>query len=349
MPIDHNANSVLLGMSGGVDSSVAVQVLKGRGFEVTGMMLVTGTMPPAAIERAKSVADRLNIKLIIKDLSAKFDETVINPFINAYAAGITPNPCVICNPLFKFAILSDEATKLGIAHIATGHYARIEEDGDARNIARAASLKNDQSYFLYRLNEAIRRMLVFPLGDMSKDDVIAEACRLRLGYSSVKSSQDVCFIEGDMRAWLECKRPGLLVPGMAYDASSGKLLGQHPGSLGFTIGQRKGHGVATGERAYIVRIDHKTNSIYLGAKQQCLVDRVTASDVVFSAARREELQAGMELLVRTRSSMAPVLARVSLDGDMLTAQFDSPTWAPAAGQSLVCYQANIIACGGIIR
>ncbi len=349
MPIDHNANRVLLGMSGGVDSSVAVQVLKDRGFEVTGLMLMTGTMPPAAIERAKSAADRFNIKLIIKDLSAKFDETVINPFINAYAAGITPNPCVICNPLFKFATLSDEATKLGIAHIATGHYARIEEDGDARYITRAASLKNDQSYFLYRLNEPIRRMLVFPLGSMSKDDVIAEACRLGLGYSSVKSSQDVCFIEGDMRAWLDCKRPGLLVPGMAYDASSGKLLGQHPGSLGFTIGQRKGHGVATGERAYIVRIDHKANSIYLGDRQQCQVDRVVASDVVLGSVGRERLQAGMELLVRTRSSMAPVPARVSLDDDALTAQLGSPTWAPAAGQSLVCYQDGRIACGGIIR
>ena len=98
MPIDHDANRILLGMSGGVDSSVAVQVLKNRGFEVTGLMLVTGTMPPAAIERAKSAADRLNTRLIIKDLSAKFDETVIKPFVSSYAAGITPNPCVICNP-----------------------------------------------------------------------------------------------------------------------------------------------------------------------------------------------------------------------------------------------------------
>ena len=240
----------------------------------------------------------------------------------------------------QFATLSDEAEKLGISLIATGHYAKIAGDGEACYIAKAASLKNDQSYFLYRLDEAVRRMLVFPLGDMSKDDVLAEAARIGLGYSSVKSSQDVCFIEGDMRTWLECKNPGLLAPGMAYDVSSGKLLGQHPGSLGFTIGQRKGHGVATGERAYIVRIDHETNSIYLGTKQQCLVDSVTASDVVLGAARQDELEAGMDLLVRTRSSMAPVPARVTLDGYALTAQLGSPTWAPAAGQSLVCYKAD---------
>lgn len=339
---------VLLGMSGGVDSSVAAHILKDRGFDVTGLTLVTGSISPDSVERARLAAARLGIRLIIKDLSVEFDQYVVNPFIAAYAAGLTPNPCVMCNPGFKFRHLVQVADSYGIDRIATGHFARIVREGTDAFIARGVSGKNDQSYFLYALLPEIRRRIEFPLGDLCKDDVRKLASDLGLGFQGVRSSQEACFLMGGLKGWLSERMPGMLVPGPAYDVATGELIGEHTGSLGLTIGQRKGHGVAKGERAYIARIDHANNAIYLGGRQDCLVGEVAAGKLVLGKATVKGLEEGMDLLVRTRSSMDPVRAHVRLENGRLLATTQELIWASAAGQSMVCYDGDIIACGGVI-
>lgn len=339
---------VLLGMSGGVDSSVAVHILKERGFDVTGLMLVTGSVSPDSVERARSAASRFGITLIIKDMSDEFDQLVVNPFIAAYAAGLTPNPCVMCNPRFKFRCLKETADACGIDRIATGHFAKMVHTGAGAFVAMGASPKNDQSYFLYALPAEIRRRTVFPLGDMGKDRVKELAEQLGLGFSGVRSSQEACFLKGGLKEWLSERMPGMLVPGPAYDIATGGFVGTHSGSLGLTLGQRKGHGVARGERAYIAGIDHSLNAIYLGDKEDCLVSEVTAGKPVLGKATMRELEGGMELTVRTRSSMVPVKAEVRVEEGMLLARTHEPVWAPASGQSLVCYDEDTIACGSVI-
>lgn len=340
--------TILLGMSGGVDSSVSVHILKEKGYEVTGLMLLTSSMAPGSVVLAQDAASRLGIPMIIDDLKEEFDDFVVKPFVQAYEAGLTPNPCIACNPGFKFRRLADAADRLGIECIATGHFARVVSLAGAKFIAKGRSQKNDQSYFLYRLGREVRDRLVFPLGEMDKVEVREKAVSLGLDYSGIKSSQEACFICGELKDWLSERLPEMKQEGPAYDFLTGKLIGTHCGSRFFTIGQRKGHGIATGNRAYIARIDHATNSIFLGSAEDCLVDMVVAEDVVMGCIDERRLSSGVRLQVRTRSSMSPADASVIMSDGRLTAKFDKPIWASAPGQSMVCYDGDVIACGGRI-
>ena len=348
MTLENPVRTVLLGMSGGIDSSVSVHILKEQGYEVTGLMLLTASMSRETVIRAQNAASRLGIPMIIDDLRQEFDDFVVKPFVQAYKDGMTPNPCITCNPGFKFRRLADAADRHGIGRIATGHFARVVTRGGDKFIARGKSEKNDQSYFLYRLGREIRERLIFPLGDLYKEEVREKAALLGLDYTGVKSSQEACFICGDLREWLSERLPEMEQRGPAYDIRTGKLLGTHSGSRFFTIGQRKGHGIATGNRAYIARIDHATNSIYLGSAEDCLVDRVEAEEIALGCVDEGQLREGARLLVRTRSSMVPAEASVSIEEGRLVAKFDKPVWASAPGQSMVCYEGEVIACGGRI-
>ena len=349
MAINLSLPGVLLGMSGGVDSSVAVQLLKEAGYRVTGLTILTGCVPVHTVDKARSVASRLDIDLIIIDSAAEFEEAVIKPVIEGYRMGRTPNPCVLCNPGFKFFTLLAEADKRGIEFVATGHYARVFETGGEHLIARAQSASNDQSYFLYRLPEKVKSRLLLPIGGMSKADIRRFAADMGLGYSQVRSSQEACFTESGMRAWLKGRLPGMFAQGPAYDAVTGRLIGHHGGALGLTLGQRKGHGVSAGKRAYIARIDVPKNAIYLGGMESCMTDTVTAEDCVLTRLAAGLLENGpVKLRVKVRSSMEPVEAEVSMSGEKLTAKMEVPVLIPAPGQSLVCYFGDSSVCGGII-
>lgn len=349
MTLNRPLPRVLLGMSGGVDSSVAVQLLKEGGYSVTGLTILTGSVPGHTIDKARSVANRLDIDLIIMDSSAEFEEAVIKPVIEGYSKGLTPNPCILCNPTFKFSVLLREADRQGIEFVATGHYANVANAGSEHLIARAGSAANDQSYFLYRLPEEMKSRLVLPLGGMSKADVRCCASDMGLDYGGVRSSQEACFTESGMRAWLKERLPGMFTQGPAYEAETGKLIGHHGGALGFTLGQRKGHGVAAGKRAYITRIETCKNAIYLGSLEGCMTDAVVARDCVITGFASKLLEKGpARLRVKVRSSMEPVEAEVALNGDQLSAKVKVPMLIPAPGQSLVCYYGDSVICGGII-
>jgi len=335
-------------MSGGIDSSISAHILKEQGYEVNGLMLRTASVSRDSVVRAQNAASCLGIPMIIDDLEQEFDDFVVKPFLQAYKEGLTPNPCISCNPGFKFKRLADAADRLGIRSIATGHFAKVASIGGERYISMGASKKNDQSYFLYRLGKEIRDRLILPLGDFRKEEVREKAAKIGLDYSGVKSSQEACFILGDLKEWLSAKLPELEREGPAFDIETGKLLGTHRGSRFFTIGQRKGHGIATGSRAYIARTDHQANAIYLGSAEDCLVDVVEAEDVAFGCIDERRLREGVRLLVRTRSSMAPAQATVRIAEGRLTARFDEPVWASAPGQSMVCYDGEVVACGGRI-
>ncbi len=349
MAINRSMPEVLLGMSGGVDSSVAVQLLKEAGYRVTGLTILTGCLPGYTVDKARAVASRLDIDLIIIDSAADFEEAVLRPVLEGYKQGLTPNPCILCNPAFKFSTLKAEADKRGIEHIATGHYAKVVASGGEHLIARGASAANDQSYFLYRLPESIKSRLIFPLGSMHKADIRRLASDMGLGYGEVRSSQEACFIESGMRAWLKGRLPGMFAQGPAFDAATGKLIGHHTGALGLTLGQRKGHGVAAGKRAYITRIDPMQNAIYLGGIESCMIDEVAADDCVLTEAAAKLLKNGpARLKVKVRSSMEPVEAEVRLSGGTLCAKMAIPALVPAPGQSLVCYCSDSAICGGVI-
>lgn len=336
-------------MSGGVDSSVAVHLLKESGYSVTGLTILTGSVPSHTVDKARAVASRLDIDLIIIDSSAKFEESVIKPVIDGYRDGLTPNPCVLCNPAFKFSTLIEEADRRGIGFIATGHYARVALAGGEHIISRGESLISDQSYFLYRLPEDVRSRLVLPMGGMSKAEVREIAARLGLGYGEVRSSQEACFVESGMRSWLKGRLPSMFSQGPAYDAGTGRLIGHHGGALGLTLGQRKGHGVAAGRRAYITRVDVKQNAIYLGDMESCMTCAVTAKDCVHTRFSSELFRQGsVNVKVKVRSSMEPVEAVASACGDAMSARMKVPVLIPAPGQSLVCYYEDLAICGGII-
>lgn len=349
MAIESNPRRVLLGMSGGIDSCVAISVLQEEGLNVTGLMLQTGAVYATSIEKAKSAASRFGIELIIKDYSGDFEEAVVNPFIDAYSAGLTPNPCVLCNPCFKFKTLIEEADRLGVHWIATGHYARVAREGGASFVVRGASEENDQSYFLYRLPAETRGRMLFPLGGSTKSEVRERARALGMDFSEIRSSQEACFTAGGLRGWLMGRCPEKFRSGPAYDSRTGKVVGAHSGTTGLTLGQRRGHGVATGGRSYIVGIDAASNSIYLGDRSQCFEDEVRAGDLVLGSASASALAGGMRLSVKTRSSMKPAPAEVRLVGDTIIAKLDFSIWKSAPGQSLVCYEGEKVACGGIIR
>ncbi len=349
MAFNRSLPKVLLGMSGGVDSSVAVQLLKEGGYCVTGLTILTGCVPCHTVDKARAVASMLDIDLIIIDSASEFEEAVIKPVIEGYRRGLTPNPCVICNPSFKFSALKAEADKRGLEYIATGHYAKVVSSGGEHLMARGDSSSNDQSYFLYRLPEEIRSRLILPLGGMSKADVRRRASGMGLEYGEVRSSQEACFTESGMRIWLKGRLPGMFTQGPAYEEGTGKLIGHHGGALGLTLGQRKGHGVAAGKRAYITRIDTDHNAIYLGSLESCMTDAVTAKDCVFTSFASRLLEKGTaRLRVKVRSSMEPVEAEVSVNGDLLSARMKVPVLIPAPGQSLVCYYGDSAVCGGII-
>lgn len=336
-------------MSGGVDSSVAVHLLKQSGYLVTGITILTGAVPSHAVDKARSVASMLDIDLIIVDSSAEFEETVIKPVIEDYKNGLTPNPCILCNPSFKFSTLLSEANKRGIGFIATGHYARTVWTGREHLVSRGQSADNDQSYFLYRLPEEVKSRLVLPLGGMSKAEIRRIASDIGLAYNDVRSSQEACFVESGMRGWLKERLPGMFRQGPAFDAETGMLIGHHGGALGLTLGQRKGHGVACGKRAYIVRADTSENAIYLGGLESCMVDEVIARDCVLTEEAIRLFSQGPALLkVKVRSSMEPTEAEVSFKGGTLQAKMKTPVLIPAPGQSLVCYYEGSSVCGGII-
>lgn len=334
-------DKVLIGMSGGVDSSVAVRILQEQGFAVEGAVIRFSPAHDGAVEAAKASAETLQIPLHVIDAEQAFEAHVILPFCESYCAGRTPNPCISCNPMVKFQLLSQKAAELGCRFIATGHYARVEVD--EKGISRIAipeSAARDQSYMLYRLPQAILSQLVLPLGEFEKDDIREMARDLHLACADAPDSMEICFIpDGDYSAYIRAR--GFVPKSGRFIGPAGEDLGPHAGVDHYTVGQRKGLGIAAG-RPLFVKAILPNGDIQLAETGQEYSSHMKLTDMV--TPDDQPLCAG-EYLVKIRSAAKLTPCLYDGQGEV---SFPEPVRAPAPGQSAVFYRDGLVYGGGII-
>lgn len=357
-----NRSSVLLGMSGGVDSSVAAALLVRQGYDVHGVTLQVWEHEDESVavskkwqERgcckigiAKHVAKTLNIPYEVIDTRDSFRKGVIDDFLQGYAQGLTPNPCVRCNERVKIQGLMALAESRGISHVATGHYVRVHHDRDGAALQRSVDVKKDQSYFLYRLNSAWLPRLLFPVGGMHKTEVWHEAEGLGLPVDELKESQEICFVShGDYRTFLEKEAPEAKKPGAFVD-ESGSPLGEHEGIAFYTPGQRRGLGIATGRRLYVQQVQPATNTVVLGPEETLYRSSCYIRDLnLFSPTL---LHAPTEVAVKVRYATPPATATLQpINPSTLRIDFHEPQRALSPGQSAVFYRDDKVLGGGIIQ
>ena len=349
---------VLLGMSGGIDSTVSAMLLLEQGYEVVGVTFRTydsmkesciakekGCCTIESIMEARRNAGRMGFEHHIVDFRDTFKRCVIQNFIDEYMSGRTPNPCVLCNSHIKWGELMRVADEYGCDYIATGHYARIAEQDGHVYLRMAADTHKDQTYFLWMLTEEQLHRTIFPLGDLTKDQV-REIARQH-GYEQLavkRESQEICFIpDDDYRTFLRANVPDYneRVHAGEYVDAQGKVLGHHQGFVNYTIGQRKGLGIALGHPAYVTRIDAATNRVTLGTN-----DDLYATELRFKPSndlKQSQTISNLTAKVRYRSQAVPVK---KIDGNCI--QFATPVWGITPGQSVVLYQDDLVVGGGII-
>lgn len=345
-----------------MDSSVAASLLVAQGYEVQGVTLQVWEHEDESVAASKRwqergcckvgiarfVAQRLGIAHEVVDIREAFRRGVIDDFVAGYLAGTTPNPCVRCNERVKLKLLLDLAEQRGISYVATGHYAQVRSEGGQFQLHRSADHRKDQTYFLYRLQQAWLPRLLFPVGGMQKDEVWQRAESLDLPADELKESQEICFVShGDYRSFLTQEAPDAHQPGLMVDLN-GVPLGEHDGIAFYTPGQRRGLGVATGERLYVQRVEPKTNLVVLGPDDSLYQDTCEISDVnvlddcVRSAATPVE--------VKVRYATPATQGMVAWVGaDRVRIHFQHPQRALTPGQSAVLYQGSRVLGGGIIQ
>ena len=354
--------TVILGMSGGVDSSVAAALLVEQGYNVQGVTLQvwehddeSGAVSKRWQERgcckvglARYVAKRLNISHEVIDTRAQFRSAVIDDFLTGYQAGITPNPCVRCNERVKLRSLYRLAQERAVDFVATGHYARIARRNGHRVLCRAVDSRKDQSYFLYRLDPAWLDRVLFPVGAMRKSDVWTRVESLGLPPDELKESQEICFVsQGDYRSFLEREAPESKKPGWLTD-SDGKILGQHDGIAFYTPGQRRGLGVAAGQRLYVQRVVADTQTVVLGPEEDLFRDHCTVADLTIFDESILADPCEAQVKVRYATPAAPAGLTPHGDGAMRV-HFQTPQRALSPGQSAVFYDGDHVLGGGIIQ
>lgn len=351
---------VMVAMSGGVDSSVAAGLMREAGHEVVGVTMKlrdttaeeragrsASCCSPDDLMDARRVCDALGIPHYVVDYRALFRRTVIEPFAADYLRGLTPNPCVRCNDHVKFAPLIERADMLGIDTVVTGHYARLDEGPDGRRRLRAAvDAHKDQSYFLFGLGQDVLRRVAFPLGGMDKDAVRAAARRLGLPVADKPDSEDICFVpHGDYAAVVE--ETAGAAPAGAVEHVDGRRLGEHGGVHRFTVGQRKGLGIAAGERLYVVGVDAARDVVTVGPRAALMAGGLRAAGCNWIAG--EAPPAGLRARIRIRYRHGGVDGEVVADGDRALMRFDRPQMAVAPGQAAVVYDGDVVLGGGWIE
>ena len=335
---------LLLGMSGGVDSSVAAYLLKEQGYEVVGvtMTLFTPKEKSNQIEDAKKVCEKLGIEHHVVDYQQEFKNEVIDNFINNYLDGKTPNPCIVCNKKFKFGLLWEKAQELNCEYIATGHYADIKNN----QICKVESEK-DQSYFLYQINKEIIPHILFPLNNyINKEDIRNIAAKENLvEVSEKKDSQDVCFIEdGDYAKFLEENLNELPDQG-DFILTNGEIIGKHKGIIYYTIGQRKGLGISYQHPLYVIKIDKQNNQVVLGKEEDLYSKNIYITDTNIQV---EKLPTKAQAKIRYKAKPVPCTIEV-IDDNNMKVIFDEPVKSATPGQSLVLYNKETLLGGGIIK
>ncbi len=336
---------ILVALSGGVDSSVCIHLLKEQGYEVEGAVIEFSPVHSSAVEAAKVAAEQLGIKLHIIEAHDAFRKNVIEPFCKEYKAGRTPNPCIICNPTTKFHFICEKAKELGIPQIATGHYAGIIKGERGWLVKQSACIQRDQSYMLYRLTQEQLSMLVLPLEGMEKTVVRELAAKIGLTCADAPDSQEICFIpDNDYAGYIE-RHFGKSKMGNIIDPN-GKVCGRHQGLLHYTVGQRKHIGIALGYPVFIKSIDPEKNCIYLAKTGDEYAPGITLTDcVTFAHEAWDNSPASAYVKIRSRANLSP--AKITLNGDgKATVIFDQPQRAPAPGQSCVIYTEDGYVLGG---
>lgn len=352
MPVEKNSciceKSVLVGMSGGIDSTAVCRMLLEQGYRVVGLTFITCDASLPSVEAAALLAKQMGIEHYVADIREEFTATVVRDFIDAYLSGLTPNPCVNCNPFIKFRVLEEWADKLGCAHIATGHYVKVINHDGFYYLVTGDDERKDQSYFLWRLTQQQLSRVIFPLGEWDKKDVRAYLNDAGMNeVSKGGESMEVCFISGDYRDFLRQNIPNVdsvISPGSFVD-SEGRVIGTHRGFPYYTIGQRKGLGVALGYPAYVLKINPARNTVMLGTEEQLTTEYMLIDEPQWVG----NAPVG-ELTVRIRYRSLPIpcsLPQQMPDGRWLV-HLKKPASAITPGQSAVFYVGNVLAGGAFI-
>jgi tRNA-specific 2-thiouridylase len=337
---------VAVAMSGGVDSSVGAALLKEAGYEVSGihMQLRSDSDLTSAIPDLEHTCQLLDIPLYQLDLEREFHRLVVDYFCHEYSRGRTPNPCIVCNQQVKFGRLLEKVLEMGVEYLATGHYARMEHSPGGYRLLKAVDRTKDQSYFLYTLGQRQLEHLMFPVGGLSKEKVRRKAAELGLPTANKKESQDICFIpDNDYRSFVA--EHISLEPGEIVDIN-GKVLGEHGGLARYTVGQRQGLWLASGEQLYVLELDAANNRLVVGNRDQILHSALIARNLSWVSG--EAPKESMTITAKVRYKAPEVAAELHFRDGVAEVRFAEPQLAIAPGQSVVFYQGDAVLGGGVI-
>lgn len=352
---------ILVAMSGGIDSSAVCLLLREQGYEPVGMTMRVFDLPrqlagsengqPDFVNKARELADRLGMEHYVADVREDFRTGVVRYFLDEYEAGRTPNPCVRCNRDFKFRLMTEWADRLGCERMATGHYVRKERGADGNDyLLMGSDVRKDQSYFLWRVPQPTLRRCVFPLGETDKPQVRAYLAAQGFGLKArEKESMEVCFVEGDYRDFLRAERPELAarVAGGRFVNRLGQTLGQHLGVPFYTVGQRKGLGIALGAPAYVVRLNAEKNTVVLGTKNDLEATAFIARDEQLPDSGAFFASERLGVRIRYHSRPVPCRAERLPDGRLLVRTAEAVS-AVTPGQSAVFYEGARLVGGAFI-
>ncbi len=357
-----NTNRVVVGMSGGVDSSVAAYILKQQGYEVIGVTMQIwpsddpdvveregGCCSLTAVEDARRVANHLGIPFYVMNFQQVFDEKVISYFVDEYIKGRTPNPCIMCNRYIKFEELLRRSMALDAYYVATGHYARIEYDDQKQRylLKKSVTPAKDQTYALYTMTQYQLKHTLMPLGNYTKEQVREIAEKSGLVTANKPDSQEICFVKDDDYAgFVQDRASGPVAPGYFVD-TQGNVLGKHKGIIHYTIGQRKGLGISLGHPMYVVDIDPENNTVILGRDHEVYSREMLVDDVNLISVPSIDSPIRASVKIRYTAKEAPATI-YPYEDDTLRVVFDEPQRAITPGQAAVIYQDDLVVGGGII-
>ncbi|MBN2693084.1 tRNA 2-thiouridine(34) synthase MnmA [bacterium] len=343
---------VVIAMSGGVDSSVAAHILKEEGYEVTGIMLkvwddVSKCCSIKDILDAKRVAEQVGIPFKVIDVQKEFEKHVVNPFVKSYMEGKTPLPCALCNEHIKMPLLLKAASDIGFQYLATGHYVVRKELSDGSvSLFKGVDSNKDQTYFLFRLKQEHLQRLLFPIGDFVKSDIRDIAAKIGIDVAQKSESQEVCFVSDNYQEFLLKRVSKNEIKYGNFVSISGKILGKHNGIHSYTIGQRKGLGIALGKPAYVVAIDPMSGDVIIGDDLDLMKYEVTATNITWLN-KTPKVGDEIEAKIRYRQKTDKAIIK-HIDDNKITVIFKNEQRAVTPGQGLVLYSNDELLGGGFI-